>query len=101
MAMILNPAFSRRARICPACPAFTASGLMIENVRSVMPSVPLVLESSRDGRADVRGRLDHVDARRLHRPHLFRGGALAARDDGPRVPHAAPGRGGLAGDEAD
>src|SRR5947209_4313251 len=40
-------------------------------------------------------------ARRLHRLHLLRRRALAARDDGARVAHAAPGRCRLAGDESD
>ena len=34
-----KPAFSIRARMCPALPAFTASGLMMENVLSVNVSL--------------------------------------------------------------
>ena len=42
-----------------------------------------------------------MNARRGQRLHLVGCGALAAGDDGARVAHAAAGRGGLAGDEAD
>ena len=86
-----KPAFSRRDRIAPALPAFTASGLMIENV--ARPSVALpsyfFFSSVLDRRADVGRRLDDVDAGGLHRLHLLGRGALAAGDDRAGVAHAA------------
>src|SRR3989442_1086627 len=90
-----------RARISPACRAFTASGLMIENVRSVNGlTSALLLERFRHRGPDVRRGLHHPDAGLFHRLHLLGRGALAAGDDGPRVAHAPAGGGGLAGDEA-
>ena len=57
-------------------------------------------EDAGDGGAHVRGALDGGDAGGFHRLHLLGGGALAARDDGAGVAHAAAGRRGLAADEA-
>src|SRR5262249_31146490 len=102
MATKRKPAFSRRARISPACPAFTASGLTIENVRSFTVALPLLdLHRLRHGRPDVGRRAHDGDARRLHGLHLLLGRALAPGDDGPRVSHAPPRGRGLAGDESD
>src|SRR6267143_3598879 len=99
-ARTLKPAFSRRARIWPATPLATASGLMMASVRSiVMPaSFP---EHLRDGRAHVGGAPDERGPRLLQRSHLLRRGALPSGDDGAGVAHASPGRRGLAADERD
>jgi hypothetical protein len=42
-----------------------------------------------------------VETRPFHGGYFFRSRAAPPRDDGPGVPHAAPGRGGLPADEAD
>src|SRR5262249_10313319 len=54
-----------------------------------------------DRLAHVGGTLPHLAARRADPGHLLRGSALAARDDRAGVPHAAPRRRRLPGDEAD
>src|SRR5207237_4111386 len=82
-----------RARISPASPRSTASGLVIANVRSAKDFPHL--------RAPVSGTLDHVHTRLRQRFHLLRRGALTAGDDRARVPHSSSWRRGLAGDEAD
>src|SRR5512143_3354750 len=100
----LRPAFSKRAMIWPATPLATASGLMMVSVRWTAigdGSLPFLAHHAGDGRAHVGGALDGGDAGGFHRGHLLGGGALAARDDGAGVAHAAAGRRGLAADETD
>src|SRR5260370_20678754 len=80
--------------ISPLCPAATASGLMMANVLSI-------LESALNLFPDFSRRCAHSDARGLHRGDFIFSLAAAARNDGARVPHAASGRRGLAGDESD
>src|SRR5882672_8445181 len=96
--------------MAPAWPAFTASGLMIENVLSLNGLTSfaaaesggrLFLEDRGDGGPEVGRGLDHPDPRVRHRTHLLGRGPLAAGDDGPRMAHAPPGRRGLPRDEAD
>ena len=96
MPTMRKPAFWIMARISPAWPAATASGLMMENVRSIAHS-RLVLNLF----ADVGGRGADGDAGGLHGRDFVLGLAAAAGDDGAGVAHAAAGRRGLAGDEAD
>src|SRR5271154_853378 len=88
----------------PTLPPATESGLRIVKVRSnVVLLFPFSLapEHFLDLLAEVRGRTHDADARRFERFHLLRRRALAPGDDRPRVAHAAPRRGGLAGDERD
>src|SRR4029079_10739406 len=65
------------------------------------PLPPLPSERLRRGDAELRRRLDDVDAGGAHRLHLLGRRALAAGDDGAGVTHAAAGRRRAAGDEAD
>src|SRR5215469_6773807 len=99
-----RPAFSKRPMICPATPLATASGLMMVSVRwtaIATGSLPFLAHHAGHGGAHVSGALDGGDAGGLHGGHLFRSGALAARDDGAGVAHAAARRRGLPADEAD
>src|SRR5262245_19765454 len=102
-----------RARISPALPAATASGLMMEKVLSATTrslhatlrtgsgAAGLLLAHDLGHRGpDVRRRLDHADAGVRHRLHLLRRRTLSPRDDGPGVAHPAAGGGRLPRDEA-
>src|SRR5262249_2585089 len=59
------------------------------------------LEKLLDRLSHVGRTLDHLHARGGERSHLLGGSTLSARDDGARMTHAAPGRRGLSGNEAD
>src|ERR1700722_8639998 len=61
----------------------------------------LPLEHFHEGLAESGGRWGDLDAGRLHGGDLRFGIALAARDDGARMAHAAAGWGGAARDESD
>src|SRR5260221_4574130 len=95
-----KPSCSRRARILPVWPAATASGLIIENVLSVIV-VGLFLQPPRDRLAHLRRRLHYGYSRCFHRLHLVGGRAFAARDDGAGMTHAPSGWRGLSGNETD
>src|SRR4029450_9265695 len=97
----LRPAASKRATIWPIAFRATASGLMMVRVRSMAMAPPPLAEHAGDGGPHVGRTLDGGDAGGFHRLHLLGGGPLAARDDRPRVAHAAARRGGLAADDAD
>src|SRR5690348_4429933 len=101
-ARTFRPAFSKRAMICPVAPLATASGLMMVSVRwtaIAMGSLSFLADHAGHGGAHVGGALDGGDAGSLHGGHLLRRGALAARDDGAGVAHAAARRRGLTADE--
>src|SRR5688500_18123107 len=61
----------------------------------------LALEKLGQGAAQLRWARGDANSSRLHRRDLVLGAALAAGDDGAGMAHAATGRGGAAGDEAD
>src|SRR5829696_9311983 len=61
----------------------------------------LILKHFNQGLAKAGRRGRHLDAGGLHGGGLVLGPALAAGDDGAGVPHAAAGRSGAPGDEAD
>src|SRR5262249_52906603 len=82
------------AMISPACPAATASGFMIANVRSMSDYAFHLF-------ADFRGCGAYRNAGRLHRRDLVLGPAAAAGNDGARVAHAAARGRGLPGDKSD
>src|SRR5258706_12777862 len=97
-ATMRNPSASMRDRIFPALFASTASGFKMANVFS---SNFLPFQNGLEHLAHERGRVDDVNARGLERLELFFRGPFSARDDGPGVPHAAPGRGRTPRDEGD
>src|SRR6185503_3002679 len=107
-ARIRKPASSILVTTRPTTPFWTASGLMMVRVRS---SAIVVLsrwgersapasDHAGDRGAHVGRALHGGDAGSLHRAHLLGRRALAARDDGAGVPHAAPWRRRLSADEA-
>src|SRR5579863_6884035 len=68
----------------------------------VMERAPLLAVQEIDQRfAEAGGRGRDSDAGRLHRRDLVLGAPFASGDNRASVPHAPPGRGGAAGDEAD
>src|SRR4051812_48035207 len=94
---ILKPAFWIMARISPDCPAATASGLMMENVRSI----DISLETALDLFAQFRGRGAYRDSGVFHSFDLVRGLPAAAGDNRAGVAHAPSRRRGLPGHETD
>src|SRR3989442_2921215 len=87
-----KPACSTAVTISPMWLAATASGLMIVSVRSI---------DILHGCPDIGRGLYDANAGLLHGADLFRCDPGAPRDDGAGMTHAAAGRSGLAGDEAD
>src|SRR5271165_319228 len=81
------------ARISPLCPAATASGLIIANVRSILKSTLNLFTDF--GRSRANGDTGGLQCRNL----VFRL-ATAARDDRSCVAHAPSWRRGLAGDKS-
>src|SRR4051794_20095118 len=98
MPRMLKPVSWILARIAPALPAATASGLMIANVRSILFSC---FEQSLHFFAHDRRCLTHRDAGRFHCGNLVRSFAGTAGDNSARVTHAPSWRCGLSGDESD
>src|SRR5262245_23420787 len=102
-AMTRSPPASSMATTSPILFVCTASGLMMENVRSIDMTSLLKqagLEQAGECLSHLRRRPRHPDAGRLQGGDLVLRGPLAARDDGASVAHAFAGRCGLAGDEA-
>src|SRR5579872_7095533 len=95
MPRMRKPACSIIARIAPAWPFFTASGLIIANVCS------MYLQSTLDLFSNFSRGCTNRDPGVFHRFDFVLGFSRATRNDRARVAHTAPGRCSLPGNETD